>query len=270
MPNFHIFGIENRIAPLREALLSHAIYRHLNSELAIRIFMEFHVFAVWDFMSILKTLQGQLTCTEAAWVPTPYPLARRLINEIVAGEESDLDLNGQPASHYEMYIQAMKESGANPYAAQRLIHKLREGFKVKEILRFNSAEIHPVALKFLKANQDIISKAPPHVVAAAFTFGREGLIPDLFTCLVKDLNKTSGHFTAYEYYLQRHIELDGDEHGPMSMRMMADLCGHDEQKWMEAEYAAVKALEARLAFWDGISEIVVSRVEHAHSDLELV
>jgi hypothetical protein len=260
MTNFHIAGIENRIAPIRKKLLEHPLYSELDSAAALRTFMSFHVYAVWDFMSILKTLQGQLTCTDAAWIPTPYPVARKLINEIVAGEESDLDLNGHPASHYEMYIQAMKEAGAPTGPVQRLVQKLRDGFKVREVLRFNSAEVHLAALQFLRANQNIIYKAAPHVVASAFTFGREDLIPDLFSRIVKDLNRREGGFTAFEYYLQRHIELDGDTHGPMSMQMIADLCSHDEQRWTEAETAAVMALEARLAFWDAIhAEIVLEK-----------
>jgi hypothetical protein len=38
---------------------------------------------------------------------------RYLINEIVVAEESDLTIDGQRSSHYEMYIEAMKACRAN-------------------------------------------------------------------------------------------------------------------------------------------------------------
>lgn len=260
MKNFHITGIENQIAGLRTELLQHPLYAHLNSADALKIFMEHHVFAVWDFMSILKTLQTHLTSTSAAWVPTPYPHARKLINEIVVAEESDVDLHGQPASHYELYLQAMKECGAEIQPVHRLVSKLKAGFQVHEVLRFNSAEINKVALQFLKANQAILKRNKPHEIAAAFTFGREDLIPDLFTQIVQELHAKTGKFTAFVYYLNRHIELDGDEHGPMALQMLVDLCGHDEDKWQEAAAASVEALQARLQFWDGILQNIQAAV----------
>ncbi len=252
MKNYHITGIENQIASLRAALLQHPIYAQLNSLEALKIFMEHHVFAVWDFMSILKTLQIHLTSTSAAWIPSPYPNARKLINEIVVAEESDVDSNGQPASHYELYLQAMKECGADVQPVHRLVSKLRLGFQAQEVLRFNSAEINKVALRFLKANQAILKRNKTHEIAAAFTFGREDLIPDLFTQIVHELHAKTGKFNAFVYYLNRHIELDGDEHGPMALQMLIDLCGHDEDKWQEATAASLEALQARLEFWDGI------------------
>jgi hypothetical protein len=263
--NFHITGIENRIANIRAELLQHPLYNNLQSATALQVFMEYHVFAVWDFMSILKTLQQHLTSTSAAWVPTPYPVARKLINEIVVAEESDVDLHGQPASHYELYIQSMKEAGANIQPVHRLVSKLKSGFQVHEVLRFNSAEINKVALQFLKANQAILKRGKTHEIAAAFTFGREDLIPDLFTQIVQELHAKTGKFTAFVYYLNRHIELDGDEHGPMALQMLIDLCGHDEDKWQEATNAALEALEARLIFWEGIHKAILEQQPHLES-----
>ncbi|MBB5343441.1 DUF3050 domain-containing protein [Tunturibacter empetritectus] len=56
------------------------------------------------------------------------------------------------------------------------------------------------------------------------------------------------------WYMERHIEVDSEEHGPMALRMIAELCGNDNAKWGEAGEAAEIALRARLALWDGIAD----------------
>lgn len=252
--NLHITAIENRIGDLRKKILSHKLYNHLDSIPQLNIFMQAHVFAVWDFMSLLKGLQIQLTSVSEAWVPTSNKKARRLVNEIVVAEESDIDVFGQPASHYELYLDAMHQSGANTRPVTHFIHTLTRKFKLNEILRFNLAELEPFILEYLKSNYAIIKRGKIHEMAAAFTFGREELIPEMFTEIVRELDqKMPGQLDALLYYLNRHIELDGDEHGPMAIQMIVELCGSDEQKWIEAEDTAIEALTARLKLWDGIA-----------------
>lgn len=249
----HIVAIERRIEPLREQILKHPLYGSLKTLDDLKRFMEFHIFAVWDFMSLLKALQRQLTSVDEAWIPTESKLARRLINEIVLAEESDEDEAGLPASHYELYLDAMRQAGANTRPVLHFINTVRRRFRLPDILRFNLAELEPDILAFLQANYTIVRRGKVHEMAAAFTFGREDLIPDMFTEIVKELHAgLPGQLDAFVYYLDRHIELDGDEHGPMALKMITELCGTDEQKWIEAEDSCVEALEARLRLWDAI------------------
>jgi hypothetical protein len=98
--NEQIEKIRKSIAPLREEIINHPVYSSIKDIDDLRVFMEFHVYAVWDFMSLLKTLQNNLTCTTVPWFPKGSADTRHLINEIVVGEESDIDLNGIRKSHF--------------------------------------------------------------------------------------------------------------------------------------------------------------------------
>lgn len=244
-----IESIQQRVAPLRDLLANHHLYASMRTLADLRTFMESHVFAVWDFMSLLKSLQRTLTSVEVPWTPTEYPASRRFINEIVLGEESDQH-DGRTASHFELYLEAMTGAGANTSAIEAVVAAARGGHtSLEEVL-----EVAPSAARnFVKATFRVIRSGSPAAQAAAFTFGREDAIPDMFRALVKDLDyELHGDLSQFVWYLQRHIELDGDDHGPLSLRMVADLCGTDPSAWEQAAEAAESAIRARLALWDGI------------------
>jgi hypothetical protein len=244
-----IEAIEERIAPLRARLAEHSLYASIRTEEHLRTFMESHVFAVWDFMSLLKALQSRLTCVSSPWTPTKLPESRRFINEIVLGEESD-EFDGRFLSHFEIYLLAMAQSGASTAGVTELISRL-ETIQVLEAVE--RTEIPEGARQFLRTTFELIESGKLHAVAAAFTFGREDLIPDMFRSLVRDLNERKpGSYATFLWYLERHIEVDGEDHGPLSLRMVADICGEDDARWTEAADAADAALKARLALWDSV------------------
>ena len=244
-------ALESHIAPLRERLTNHPLYASIRTPEHLRLFMQSHVFAVWDFMSLLKALQTSVTCTTAPWLPTPFPASRRFINEIVLGEESDL-YEGRAISHFELYLEAMQQAGADTAPIRALLAIIPRN-------TFNPTTIDaPAAARaFVASTFRTIHSGNLAAMAAAFTFGREDVIPDIFRNLVRDLNaQHNGELNKFVWYLERHIEVDGEDHGPLSLRMVADLCGNDDALWQQATQAAASAIEARLALWDGIlSEI---------------
>jgi hypothetical protein len=248
----HLHALEQRIAPLRARLADHPLYGSIQSLEALHLFMQAHVFAVWDFMSLLKTLQRGLTCIDVPWVPTGNAEARRLINEIVLGEESDL-YRGRALSHFELYLEAMQACGADTQPILHVLQILQQGVSVKDAL----AGAPATARSFVEQTFALAQSGQPqfHIVAAAFTFGREDLIPDMFRGFVRSLDRAlAGRLELFTWYLERHIEVDGEEHGPMALRMVSSLCGEDEERWREAKEAAESALQARLGLWDGILE----------------
>ncbi|MBK1881235.1 DUF3050 domain-containing protein [Luteolibacter pohnpeiensis] len=249
-----------RLDPIRQQLLEHRLYPLLTDLKSIRCFMEYHVFAVWDFMSLLKALQRGLTCVEVPWLPAKEPKLARLINEIVLGEESDLSIGGEPGSHYEIYLHAMEECGADTGPIEAVIARLRSGAWLEVALA--EIEAPQCVLDFVQHTFKVLTGGKLHEIAAAFTYGREDLIPAMFGELVAKVDdSTQGKLSKFRYYLQRHIELDGDEHGEMGRQMVALLCGDDSALQNEAANAAAAALEARLKLWDGIAEMLEKKAK---------
>jgi Protein of unknown function (DUF3050) len=249
--------ISEAVAPLRQKLLEHAVYRRLRSPADLRLFMEHHVFAVWDFMSLLKGLQRRLTCVEIPWLPQGDPAVRALINEIVLGEESDRGADGKVCSHFELYLEAMQEAGASTAKVRQFLSFLREGCAVTDALR--QAGAPEPARVFVEATFDLLAAGKDHALASAFTYGREDLIPSMFGELVERLvREFPERFTTLRYYLDRHIQLDGEEHGALSRQMVANLCGENPQRWSEARDAAIQALEQRIRLWDSIERALAN------------
>jgi hypothetical protein len=245
--------IEQAIQPLRDQLTIHEVYDLLNEVGDIKLFMEKHAFAVWDFMSLLKALQQQLTCVTLPWKPSADPTLARFINEIVHGEESDVNENGEPRSHYEMYLEAMAEVGASTEGIENFVAAVTDVESVPAVAA--SQGLDKAVLAFINFTFDTIQSREPHRIASAFTFGREDLIPDLFLEIIKaDKSKAYPKLT---YYLERHIELDGDEHGPLSLKMIETLCGNDEEKWTAVLETAKAALEQRIRLWESIAEAIL-------------
>ena len=255
-----IARLTDQLAPFKKQLIEHPIYQNIDCVSDLRCFMESHVYAVWDFMSLVKKLQLDLTTTTLPWQPPKNITAARLINEIVWGEESDLDKNGKPFSHFEMYLNAMSQINANTHGIEDMLNRLKAGENIFNIINQTNLPYH--ITDFLRFTFEIIEEGKTHKIAAVFTFGREDLIPDMFISMIKKMNRDNDHkIDQIIYYFERHIEVDGDEHGPMALEMIKNLCGTDPIKWNEAINASQEALQKRIALWDGINYQINERVK---------
>lgn len=248
--NEQIKNLKKAIEPLRQEIINHEVYSAIKNVDDLKIFMQYHVYAVWDFMSLLKTLQNNLTCTTIPWFPVGSAETRHLINEIVVGEESDIDLNGNRLSHFELYIDAMEQCGADITNIEKFISVLKATNNFTEA--FEKSKTPKEAASFVDFTFQIINSQKSYLQSAVFTFGREDLIPGMFISIVKDIDKNfPDSISIFKYYLERHIEVDGDHHSHLALQMTSNLCGNNQLFWAEAEEATITALQKRIELWNG-------------------
>ncbi|MBA3025868.1 MAG: DUF3050 domain-containing protein [Sulfurimonas sp.] len=248
------FPLEN-VKRLRKELALHPVYGAVKNMDDLTIFMQHHIYSVWDFMSLVKYLQNKIAPARTPWLPLGDAQVQRFINDIVLEEETDEGIpleDGTPTytSHFNLYTLAMEEvrEGSNKLIKEFITNVASDSVEAA----LESTSIPSAAKEFMQTTFGFIDSDKPHVIAAAFALGREHIIPEMFRALLAKMEISREQAEVFHYYLDRHILLDGDFHGPMSLRMLEMLCEGDEAKIAEAEEAALQAIQARIRFWDGV------------------
>lgn len=251
--------INEVLEPLRQQIINHKVYSEIKTLDELKVFMKYHVFAVWDFMSLLKALQNNLTCTSLPWFPVGNGEIRYLINEIVTGEESDLDHEGIRKSHFELYLDAMSQCGTDIIQVIDFLKLVKTTGDFKKA--YSDLNISEEVQNFLNFTFSVVNSNKPHLQSSVFTFGREDLIPQMFISIVRDIDKTFPESVSiFKYYLERHIEVDGDHHSHLALEMTSMLCEENEAYWEEAKQFSIESLKRRIELWDGVyNEIVHNR-----------
>ena len=242
---------KNKLDELKHKITTHPLFANKLEPKHMCKFMESHIFAVWGFMSILKSLQKIITPSNLPWIPnknTKNGLVN-FVNEIILSEESDYIEGIGFISHFEIYLLAMKNMGAKTDQLDKLTSRIMDnGYNKKFIDDVDaSAEVK----SFLKYDLEVSMNGTLPEIIGAFTLGREKVIPNMFSYILPAIEETS----ASKYlitYLERHIDIDGDRHGPLSMKLLNASC--DKEQLSPAYASAIKSLELRLLVWDRIYE----------------
>lgn len=233
----------------RAVLRDHPLYRGVHTPDQLRAFTEHHVVCVLDFMSLLKSLQRDLTCVAVPWVPAADGGSARLVHEILLDEESDRFPDGRTGSHFEWYLEAMEEIGASTTAVRALVTDLRSGRDLRGALR--DSELPLASRAFGLATADDLER-PLVERVAVFLAGREEVIPEMFLPIVAGLEREGLNCSWLRAYLERHIEVDGGEHSHKGRELLARLVDGVPARAHAARMAALGALRARRYLWDGI------------------
>lgn len=241
------------LTPLKEKLTNHRIFERINSIEELKVFMEHHIFAVWDFMSLLKKLQKDLVPSGSPWVPNPNGNLVRFINEIVMEEESDQAYSSGPeisyTSHYQIYLDAMTEVGASTETISRFVELVKsEGIN----LAMQKINLPEPSRLFMSHTFELINEGKSHEIAASFAIGRESIVPLMFKRILDQSKLDDDQVPVFRYYLVRHAELDGDHHGPMAHKLLENMSAGDPKIQQEIIKQATKSIEQRIFFWDGV------------------
>ena len=242
----------------KHTLVNHPIFSSIKTIEQLRVFMEHHVYCVWDFMSLLKRLQKEICCVQVPWNPVKNAMACRLINEIVLGEESDITPNGNYASHFDIYIQAMEDIGANTQVVKQFIHVMSEYQQNLTQENYQKALhiIPPIAAKFVSHTLDIALNQSVYANLGSFFHGRENVIPGMFSHLLKTWSINEEKAPMFHYYLIRHIELDGDEHGPAGDKLIHSMTENNSQAIIEMLDFSIQSVQSRIQLWDDLQKIL--------------
>jgi hypothetical protein len=170
--------------------------------------------------------------------------------EIVLSEESDEGLDGHHLSHFELYLSAMEEIGADRTPIEGFVARTRTS--VDPFQALHHSDIPATVQEFVRHTLKVATEGAPHEVAASFCHGRENLLPDVFGEARDGMASILSDAPVFKHYLDRHITLDHDEHGPLALRLLTALCDGDSTRIAEADRIAVEAIEARRRLWDGV------------------
>ncbi|MCW8888442.1 MAG: DUF3050 domain-containing protein [Gammaproteobacteria bacterium] len=244
------------IDSFKSQLEEHPVYEAVSTIKDLQLFMEHHVYSVWDFMSLIKYLQSVVAPTNYPWTPQGDAEVRRFINELVLEEETDhTNRENEFSSHFELYRKAMSEIGADTSPSSYFIEVVQNSGIDKAL---SAPDIPLPSKKFTTTTFDFIQNDKPHQVAAALALGREHIIPCMFRSILQRIGVSENEAPIFHFYLNRHIHLDEDFHAPLSLRLLNGLCGGDKVKIQEATEAAEIAIKARILFWDGVLDSIAA------------
>lgn len=243
--NYDVDELKDIIKLKRRELFSHPLYTNITTKDDLRKFMEIHVFAVWDFMSLVKKLQRELTSVDYFWNPKKYKVASRMINEIILNEETD-DIGDEFISHFELYIRSMNEIDSSTHLINNFVnHISNDNFDFR--IRILPSEL----TKFVNATFSTINSNDIPFISGYFYYGREDPIPTMFSRIIENICDDY-NCTFMRLYLQRHINLDADKHGPMSITMISEIVENNNDFLKRNLIGGICAIQHRINLWNFI------------------
>jgi hypothetical protein len=170
-------------------------------------------------------------------------------------------------SHLALYLGAMRDIGASTRQFEKFRSLVLVGVPVEAALARIGAPQYVQA--FVAHTMALANSGSTEEVSAAFFYGREDIIPEMFRRLLDTLygaKHNNDRLRHFIYYIDRHIELDGDSHGPMGRELIEGLVGKSPQAHERALRAACRSIQARIGLWNG----TLSKLRNSRNEERLV
>ncbi len=254
------------VISLRKQIIEHDAFKNIKTQNDLTIYMEHHIFQVWDFMIILKAIQFWMNniykewyTNFSCWHPRIPWRFTRLINEICLDEETDSELNNK--SHFEYYLKAMKQSWADSFYVEKTLNYIKHHYMKDQELEWLNHFPSPWVEEHFRYMREIanITKEPELLLfkpLASFTLCREWLIPEFFTSIVKNIEPEFWESNEYLIkYLDRHIELDWEEHYIKWNQLLSYFLTFSNVD--DALEAVIKSLKLRLKVLSEVNEKIL-------------
>lgn len=243
------------IEKLTKDLFNHPLYRNIKNDEDIKIYMKHQIWCVWDFMTLVKSIQLAIIPPSIYWTPPKDASLGAYIYEVLLTEETDITYKAEGrASHFETYLESMKYANVDTNPILNFIKGLQNGLSYEDSIS-NSGITKP-AKNFVDTTIKF-ARSPVHISVSVFCLSREGIIPGMFSRLLKNLSLSKDLF-IFSWYINRHIALDSDSHGPLSIKLFKTVVD-TEEKEKEALSAALEALKARKYFMDEINKEIINK-----------
>ena len=237
-----------KVVSVADRTAAHPVFSLVTSLEQARTYMEFQVWCVWDFMCLAKAVQTGLGTFTIPWLPPKNGALLAAINEIISGEETDTGPDGKIASHFEIYLAAMHQAGADTTAINTFLQALRDGVNWEAALHKSGA--HPGSIRYVSGTIRT-SLEPLHRSVASFCLGREELVPMMLVTMLRNIPRLP-ELEMFRWYIQRHIALDAESHGPLSSDLFDSIAGVDAETRQDALKTAAWAIAERADYLDVI------------------
>lgn len=232
-----------------QILANHKLYERVNDELSLRLFMEHHVICVWSYNFLLREIHQELVGLIHPLNSQSQKEAIRLVSEMILEEELEEQQDGSLLSHFEIYLEAMQDLGANISPIVSFFDLQDSGQNWQTALKHAR---FPTAVSRYARKMNRFAQAPLHEKAAALFYEGEPFIPDTFLLRIGQLGNTVKIGRLLDYF-ERHIEGLRSPGFSASGRLVEILCNNDEKMSLEAEQSAEEAMKNRVELWGYIT-----------------
>lgn len=232
-----------------QILEENEIYKLIDSDEKLRLYMEQQVACVWFYQILLKNITRDILSMTRSIDCRSTKELMQISCALIMEEELDDVLDGEITSHLELFLESMYEVGCNMKPFLSFMESFEEGLSLEKAVE---ESLFCQSTKRYLLNSLTILDLSLHEKASALFYEGEPYIPDDF---LSYLNTYHGEKVAnLVLYYERHIEGLKKPGYSSTGRMIEILCESSSERFCEAESVAEKVMKNRISLWIKLEE----------------